>query len=92
MAKAGAPKGNQNAKGNKGPWGDKPVTDLLRRVLAQNPKRARAIAENLATLAAKKDMRAVAAIRELLDRTEGKVAQPVTGEGGGPVEIRVKTF
>lgn len=28
-------------------------------------------------------------LKEFLDRTEGKVPQPVTGEGGGPVEIKV---
>lgn len=28
--------------------------------------------------------------RELMDRLEGKVVQPVGGEGGGPIEIIVK--
>ena len=29
----------------------------------------------------------IAAIRELLDRMEGKVTQPVSGENGGPIAI-----
>lgn len=90
---AGAPKGNQNAKGNPGPWADRPLTDLLRRALAQgDSKRARRIAENLLDQAAKNDPRAVQAIREVFDRIEGKVPQAITGEGGGPVEIRVRNF
>jgi len=32
----------------------------------------------------------IAAIRELLDRMEGKVTQPIGGEGGGPVRIRLE--
>jgi len=28
-------------------------------------------------------------LRELLDRLEGKVSQPVTGEGGGPIKSEV---
>jgi len=28
--------------------------------------------------------------RELMDRLEGKVVQPVSGEGGGPIEIIVR--
>lgn len=48
--------------------------------------------ENLVKQAEGDDARAVAAIKEILDRTEGKVPQAITGEGGGPLEIRVKTF
>lgn len=28
-------------------------------------------------------------MKELLDRLEGKVSQPVTGEGGGPVKVEI---
>lgn len=89
-----APKGNQYAKGNPGPWKDKPLTDLLRRALLQgDAKKARRVAENLVALAGKRDTRAVAAIKEVFDRIEGKVAQPLTGEGGtGPVVVEVVRF
>lgn len=30
----------------------------------------------------------IASIRELLDRMEGKVSQPISGEGGGPIAIQ----
>lgn len=28
------------------------------------------------------------ALRELMDRTEGKASQPITGRDGGPIEVR----
>ena len=33
----------------------------------------------------------VAAVREVLDRSWGKAAQPVTGEDGGPVKYEIST-
>lgn len=93
MAGKGGPKGNQHAKGNPGPWKDKPLTDLLRRALKQGQaKRARQIAENLLDQAAANDPRAIQAIKEVFDRIEGKVPQAITGEGGGALEILVKQF
>lgn len=91
--KRGGQLGNKNAIGNRGPWGDKPITDLLRKVLVQGDyKKARRIAENLTTLAATKEFRAVPAIKEVLDRVEGKVAQPLTGGDGGPITVEVIRF
>ena len=89
----GAPKGNQFAKGHKGPWGDRPITDLLRRTILQgDAKKARRIAENLANLAAKGELRAVPAIKEVLDRVEGKVPQGIVGADGGPLTVEVVRF
>lgn len=88
-----APKGNQYAKGHKSSWGDRPLTDLLRRALKQgDAQRARKIAENLLDQAAANDPRAIHAIKEVFDRIEGKPTQPISGPDGGPLEIRVKQF
>lgn len=81
MAEAGAPEGNNNYK--KGAI----FNDALRRAIAQDDgKRIRDAAEKLLDLAAEGTPWAV---RELIDRTDGKAFQSVavTGADGGPLEI-----
>lgn len=75
----------------------RPVEAMLRRRIAGESASGEPIAEVLAAtllkLAADLDNPkvALAAIREILDRTEGKARQAieVTGEGGGPVAVTV---
>jgi hypothetical protein len=68
---AGAPKGNQNAKGRK----QKLFDDALRRAIAQDDKdRLRTAAESLLTQAASGEQWA---IKELADRMDGKPVQSV---------------
>lgn len=79
----GAPVGNDNARQGR-IWRD----TLRRALLAEDGKNLRAIADALVLKAAEGD---VAAIKEIGDRIDGKVAQPV-GIGqdpdAGPVEIQ----
>lgn len=81
MADAGAPEGNNNY--TRGAI----FNDALRRSIAQDDgKRIRAAAEKLLDLAADGTPWAV---RELIDRTDGKAMQAVslTGGDGGPLQI-----
>lgn len=79
----GAPVGNDNARQGR-IWRD----TLRRALLAENGKKLRSIADALVAKAEDGD---VAAIKEIGDRIDGKVAQPV-GIGqdpdAGPVEIQ----
>ncbi len=68
----GAPLGNTN--GTKG----KPVSDMLRRVVTQNPNQIRKACMALINKAAKGDL---PSLREIADRLEGKPIQAVTGSG-----------
>ncbi len=72
---AGAPEGNQNNK--KG----KMFYDALRKVLIQNPNKLSSIAEGLIEAA---DAREPWAVKELLDRVDGKAVQfqEITGADG----------
>lgn len=61
---------------------DKPFRDALRMELAaagEDHKALRAIARNLILLAQKEDIAALPAIREIGDRSDGKVPQGVVG-------------
>ena len=77
---AGRPAGSQNK--------DKPFRDALRLVIADaedNPRKLRRIAETLFDEAARGD---VAAIKEIADRLDGKVAQLHGGDDeSGPIAI-----
>lgn len=64
----GAPKGNQNAAK------PKIITEAIRKHLVQNPEDATKIVEVLMEKALAGDM---AAIKELMDRLEGKPAQSI---------------
>ena len=80
---AGAPKGNQNAKGRK----QKLFDDALRRAIAQDDKdRLRRAAESLLEQAAAGEQWA---IREIADRLDGKPKQAVVGgdEDDNPIRI-----
>ena len=78
---AGAPKGNKNAAGPR----DRIISDAIRRVLlAEDGKKLRKLAEAMVDRAIEGD---TAAAKEVHDRGEGKVAQPVTGPDGGPIQI-----
>lgn len=80
MATRGAPLGNSNATKNR------PITDLMRRALAQNnSEKARALADALIRRAIVESDRAAT---EVLDRIEGKVPQSITGADGGPVQVQ----
>ena len=69
----GAPKGNKNAiKRNH------IISDTMRRVLTQNPKKVRAACEKALDMAAEGDLQY---LRELADRTEGKTGQTDQGLG-----------
>lgn len=68
---------------------DKPFRDALRMELAdagENHRKLRAIASKLIELAEAGDMQA---IKEIADRTDGKVPQAVVGgdEGDNPVNV-----
>lgn len=84
MAKRGAPIGNKN-----GTKQNRLVSDMLRRVAAQNPQKLRKACETLLDKAVEGD---VSAFREFTDRTDGKAVQPISGENGGPVIVEVVKF
>lgn len=82
---AGAPLGNKNAVKNR------PITDLIRRAIAQNDfAKAREIADTLIAVATsgEKDSDRVNAFKEIADRIEGKVPQSLTGPDGGPLQVQ----
>ena len=73
MATSGGQPGNKNAVKNR------PITDLIRRALAQNDsEKARRLAEALIARAIAESDKAAT---EILDRVEGKVTQPIAGTG-----------
>lgn len=81
--KAGAPIGNQNAKKTK-PW-----ADALRRALARRGNGDLRVgidklAEKLLEDCEKGNL---TALQELGNRLDGKPAQAITGEDGGPIEL-----
>lgn len=78
---AGRPQGSQNK--------DKPFREALRKQIAEmsgDPKRLERIAVKLLTTAEDGD---IAAIKEVADRLDGKVAQALehTGSDGGSIEV-----
>lgn len=76
---AGRPAGSQNK--------DKPFRDALRMELAaigEDHKALRIIARNLIDLASRGDKEALAAIKELADRLDGKVPQAIGGDDDLP--------
>jgi hypothetical protein len=78
------PAGSQNK--------DKPFRDALRMELAEageNHKALRGIARNLITLAGKEDPSAMAAIKEIADRMDGKPAQMIGGDEDSPFKLEV---
>lgn len=78
---AGAPVGNQNAAKSK-----RLFTAALKRLFAQNPERADALAEKLVSLAEQGESWA---FKELFDRVDGKAPQPLTGgdEDDNPLRV-----
>lgn len=69
---AGAPKGNNNAGKNK-PW-----SDAIAKFATQNPNKRDKVIEKLYEQAIDGDL---AAIREIIDRTEGKASQSMELKG-----------
>ena|SRR3990167_3935671 len=69
---------------------DKPFRDALRLAIAKtedDPRSLRVVANKLIDKAASGD---VQAIKELADRLDGKVAQPIAGaDGEGPAELLI---
>jgi hypothetical protein len=78
---AGAPEGNQNAVKSK-----RLFNSALKRALTQGPDRVEKIVERLIGLAEQGEAWAV---KELIDRVDGKAPQPVTGgdEDDNPLKI-----
>lgn len=77
---AGAPEGNSNSSYNNRLW-----ANTIRRAVTQaDPDRLRRIAEAMLDAAEEGNM---AAIKELGDRLDGKVAQTIQGPDGGPAVI-----
>lgn len=82
---AGAPKGNQNAAKGK-PWAAAIERALAKRSRVDQVEALDDLAEALLAKCAEGDM---TALKELGDRMDGKPAQAITGDGGGPVEVAV---
>lgn len=84
----GAPLGNRNAAGQQDT--ERPFRDALRRAIAQDDgKRLRDTAEKLLTLASEGEPWAV---KELVDRTDGKAMQGVDVSGSLGIRLaKVRT-
>ena len=80
MAKGGAPKGNTNAAKGKA-W-----TEAIIKALHGDRTRIDRLAKALLDKAESGD---IAALKELGDRLEGKVTQPVSGPDGGNIPVSV---
>jgi hypothetical protein len=79
---AGAPEGNQNATKSK-----RLFNSALKRALTQDPKRLETIVEKLVSLA---ELGESWAVKELIDRVDGKAPQPVVGGDDDDNPITVK--
>jgi hypothetical protein len=79
---AGAPEGNQNAAKSK-----RLFNAALKRALTQDPNRVNSVVEKLISLAEQGEAWAV---KELIDRVDGKAPQPVVGgdDDDNPISIR----
>jgi hypothetical protein len=79
---AGAPEGNQNAAKSK-----RLFNSALKRALTQDPKRIEAVVEKLISLA---ELGESWAVKELIDRVDGKAPQPVVGgdDDDNPISIK----
>ena len=78
---AGAPKGNQNAVKSK-----RIFANALKRLFTQKPEMATELAEKLVGFAVAGEGWA---FKELLDRVDGKVPQPIVGDDDeAPISIR----
>lgn len=79
---AGAPEGNQNAAKSK-----RLFNSALKRALTQGPDRIEKIVETLISLAERGEPWAV---KELIDRVDGKAPQPVVGgdDDDNPISIK----
>lgn len=75
-----APEGNENSSYNNRLW----ANTIRRAVTQSDPDRLRRIAEAMLDAAEEGNM---AAIKELGDRLDGKVAQTIQGPDGGPAVI-----
>jgi hypothetical protein len=85
-----APKGNQFAKGNKGPHGDRPWADALRRAIVQSDgKTLRRLADAIVAKAADGD---VAALKEIGDRLDGKAHQAISAQVDSSVTVVINKF
>jgi len=79
MATKGAPLGNKNASKNK-IWSDAIRKEVLSR------KRLDKLAKKLVDKAEEGDIQC---LREVGDRIEGKPAQSIVGEDGGPIILKI---
>ena len=86
-------KGESGNPGGRPKW--KPITEALLELLAQDLKkykkfRAKTPAQKIAKRMIDDAVEGVTTlVREVLDRTEGKVPLPITGDNG-PVEVNVR--
>ena len=77
---------------SRGQQRDKPFRDALRMEITEageDRKRLRVVARALLDKAESGD---VQAIREVADRLDGKPAQEVMGEDGGPLQVSIVRF
>lgn len=89
MAKSiGAPEGNDNASKNK-PWQAAILRALKRRSLVSQKEALDEAAEALVDKCIAGD---VAALKEMGDRTDGKVTQPVDANVGGNIIVEIVKF
>lgn len=80
---AGAPKGNQNAARGR-VW-----REAIDRAIKRDREALNRVAKALITAAEAGDMQA---IKELGDRLDGKVSQPISGDSESPLVIEVIKF
>jgi len=83
LKKGWKPGQSGNPKGR--PPGIKYVSEALREQLANDPALVDMLAKKLIERAKENSND----LNLLFERTEGKVTQPISGEGGGPIEVNI---
>lgn len=81
-------------KGQSGNPGGRPkgavsIVAMIKKLLREDPERARKVAENILDRAAENDAKALGFARTLLERVDGPVPTQIEGTDGGPVEVVV---
>lgn len=76
-----------NPKGR--PQGVKYISEALREQLAHKRVKVKTPADALAKNVMRRALGSDRALEIVLDRTEGKVTQPIGGEGGKPIEVSI---